>query len=249
MNVIIAFSIFLACVLVVGSKRPDDRIIGGDNALPGEFPYQVSLREENVHFCGGSIIGRRWILTAAHCVFGTNTASVKVVVGTNKLDSGGKMYSIINYILHENYNSQTAENDVAVIQIKQNITLCSKVKIIPLAATLPPNGVKCVVSGWGDTSYPFSVTPNDLKRVYLYLISLAECKANLTELSVFNSNLCTLRQAGYGVCFGDSGSPLKYLTKQIGIVSFGIPCGKGRPDVYSSVPFFKPWITDKTGVV
>ncbi|KAF5286001.1 hypothetical protein FQR65_LT12998 [Abscondita terminalis] len=253
MNVIIAFSVFFACGLAVGSKKPDDRIIGGDNALPGEFPYQASLREKNgnlnVHFCGGSVIGRRWILTAAHCVFGANIPSVSVVVGTNKLNSGGKLYGIINYIPHEYYNSQTVENDVAVIQTKQNITLSSTVKIIPLAGSLPSNGVKCVVSGWGYTYYPSTVTPNDLKRVYLYKISLAECRANLTGISVFNSNLCTRRQAGYGVCKGDSGGPLKYSTKQIGIVSFGIPCGKGRPDVYSSVPFFKPWITQKTGVV
>lgn len=46
------------------------KIVGGTAAKEGEFPYQVSLRIKNRHFCGGSIIDKRWILTAAHCLDG-----------------------------------------------------------------------------------------------------------------------------------------------------------------------------------
>lgn len=44
------------------------RIIGGADALPGQFPYQISLIVNNSHICGGSIIDNQWILTAGHCV-------------------------------------------------------------------------------------------------------------------------------------------------------------------------------------
>lgn len=54
----------------IGIGVPESKIVGGDNASPGQFPYQVSLRKNKSHFCGGSIIDSRTILTAAHCVEG-----------------------------------------------------------------------------------------------------------------------------------------------------------------------------------
>ncbi|KAF5297058.1 hypothetical protein FQR65_LT10067 [Abscondita terminalis] len=252
MNVLTAFSIFLAYVLVVGSKKLDDRIIGGDNALPGEFPYQVSFRQKigniNVHICSGSVISEEWSLTAAHCVSAC-TNNYVVVLGSNKLNSVGEIHQVVKIRVHDNYDSANLENDVTVVKFQPDITFFSSAKIIPLRDTLPPNGANCIVSGWGLASNPSTELSNDLKRVYVNTISLEECRANLTDISVFDSNLCARSKTGYGVCTGDSGSPLKYLTKQIGIASFGMSCGDGRPDVYSSVPFFKPWITEITGVV
>ena len=56
---------------------PDSRdieIVGGEDADPGEFPYQVMLLKEVtqggfIFFCGGSILNESWILTASHCLF------------------------------------------------------------------------------------------------------------------------------------------------------------------------------------
>lgn len=65
---------------------------------------------------------------------------------------------------------------------------------------------------------------------------------------VTNTNVCTLNTIGEGACFGDSGSPLAFNNEQIGIVSFGMPCAKGYPDVYTNVPAFKKWISETTGI-
>ena len=47
---------------------PNGRVVGGHDAEPGQFPHQISLLKNNAHTCGGSIIGEKHILTAAHCV-------------------------------------------------------------------------------------------------------------------------------------------------------------------------------------
>lgn len=63
----VKLSIF-AILLVGAFALPGGRIVGGHDAEPGQFPYQISLRNRNSHTCGGSIIDEKWILTAAHCV-------------------------------------------------------------------------------------------------------------------------------------------------------------------------------------
>lgn len=55
----------LACV---AWANPTGRVVGGNDAVRSQFPYQISLRRDHSHVCGGSIISNRYILTAAHCV-------------------------------------------------------------------------------------------------------------------------------------------------------------------------------------
>ena len=62
-------------------KSFSSRVINGQNARPHAWPWQVSLRSNNRHFCGGSLIANNWVLTAAHCFRSTSTGSLTVIVG------------------------------------------------------------------------------------------------------------------------------------------------------------------------
>ena len=43
------------------------RIVGGEDAIPHSWPWQVSVQGYGSHYCGGSIIAPKWVVTAAHC--------------------------------------------------------------------------------------------------------------------------------------------------------------------------------------
>ncbi|KAF5285999.1 hypothetical protein FQR65_LT12996 [Abscondita terminalis] len=242
----------IAILLIVGgwnriSASSIDRIVGGSNAGIGQYPHQVSLRYQGSHFCGGSVISTRWVLTAAHCI-GQTIMSSTVVVGTNQLNWGGQSYNIAGGYVHEGYDPTKTANDICVLLVTSNIYFSSLVKSIPLASVEPPNYAPCQLSGWGLTSYPSSQLPNDLQHITLYKLALSQCAQSLQGIPVYTSNLCTTSSYGQGACKGDSGGPLIYNGVQVGVVSWGIPCAKGNPDVFTSVAAFRGWISSKTGV-
>lgn len=97
-----------------------EAIVGGQPAKLGEFPHQVSLREDGSHICGGSIIAPTKILTAAHCVEGTlSLRSLKIATGTTQLN-GGELHSVAKIVMHPEYSDRVEDawkNDVAVITV------------------------------------------------------------------------------------------------------------------------------------
>ncbi|KAK0138433.1 Serine protease 27 [Merluccius polli] len=54
------------CARLCGTAPLNNKIVGGDDAPPGTWPWQVSLGGPR-HFCGGSLINNEWVMTAAHC--------------------------------------------------------------------------------------------------------------------------------------------------------------------------------------
>ncbi|KAF5272708.1 hypothetical protein FQA39_LY07735 [Lamprigera yunnana] len=230
------------------SDGDDIKIVGGTDAEEGAYPYQASLRRKGRHFCGGSVIGDQWILTAAHCVFKQDPSLATVVVGTNLLDKGGDSYEIKEYIPHKNYDPETIINDIALIYLKKTLNQYNLVKVVPLAENDTPADNELILTGWGLTGLSFlniiKTTPNKLQMIKLKSISNEKCAKEHPTSEIRASNICTFTKIGQGACYGDSGGPLVADGKQVGVVSWGKPCAKGKPDVFTRTYSYLDWIAE-----
>ncbi|XP_063702195.1 chymotrypsin-2-like [Culicoides brevitarsis] len=226
------------------------RIVGGENARLGQFPYQISLRYFGSHYCGGAIYNKRWIVTAAHCIEGMSPSYFKVVAGSEKLSSGGDTYDVVELIYHKDWNSWQLYNDIGLIKVGRDIEFNENVQPIALSSTFV--GVEnCVASGWGTTSYPGSA-PDNLQFANVQTITNDECNQKHGSGSVIDTGICTFTKYGQGMCHGDSGGPLVCTIngrqELVGAVSWGRPCAIGYPDAFTRVYSFKSWIEETARV-
>ncbi|XP_066594933.1 transmembrane protease serine 9-like [Prorops nasuta] len=224
---------------------PTGRIVGGHDAPEGKFPYQISLKYLGRHNCGGSILNKRYILTAAHCVKGLNKDLLTVVVGITELNKHGDEYKVESYLAHPDYDSYKFVNDIGIIKLAEDIKFNDKVKSIELLSEEPKEEVnEVVLTGWGRLSAGGAL-PNHLQEITLVTTTEKACKA--VHWRVDKSHICTLTKRGEGACNGDSGGPLvNEQGFQVGVVSFGRPCALGAPDVYSRVSYFYKYITENS---
>ncbi|KAK4873158.1 hypothetical protein RN001_015187 [Aquatica leii] len=239
------FLVTVACVFThtTGRTLLNDKIVGGNVASVGQFPYQISLRQNKIHFCGGSIIDKNTLLTAAHCLEVFWTTDVTVIAGTNKLSEAGTQYSVSRHILHENWNPGNTTNDIAVIKVTSSIEFTTFVQAIVIDDSFIAAGTECVFSGWGYTSNP-GLYSNDLLYYNASVVELNVCKEVFAQETypVVDSNICAVATYGVGGCFGDGGDALVSNNKQIGISSWINPCGLGDPDVFTRVSYYSEWI-------
>ncbi|XP_076620356.1 chymotrypsin-2-like [Colletes latitarsis] len=237
----LAVLLVLGSVIVANSKL-DPRIVGGQVATRGKYPYQVSIRQSFRHICGGSIINEYFILTAAHCIYYTIADQIKVVVGSNYLNEFGVYYQAAELFYPLTYNNDLIIDDIGLIRVNRYIEFNELVQPILLAPVYDINpGETAVVTGWGRLSTD-GVIPNSLQEIYLTVISQDKCKGMYWILT--KNNICTLTKMNEGVCNGDSGGPMVVSGSQVGIVSYGFPCAMGWPDVYTRVYPYIDWINN-----
>ncbi|XP_076977350.1 transmembrane protease serine 9 [Tamandua tetradactyla] len=232
------------------------RIVGGVEAAPGEFPWQVSLRENNEHFCGASILSATWLVSAAHCFNEFQDPREWVVsAGTTHLsgsEASAVRTRITRIIKHPRYDADTADFDVAVLQLSSALPFGRHIQpvCLPAASHVFPPRKKCLISGWGYLKEDFLVKPEVLQKATVELLDEDLC-ASLYGHSLTDRMVC----AGYldgkvDSCQGDSGGPLVCEEPSgrfflAGIVSWGIGCAEARrPGVYARVTRLRDWILE-----
>ncbi|XP_034298165.1 complement factor I isoform X2 [Pantherophis guttatus] len=236
------------------------RIIGGFSAQPFEFPWQVAIRGDGQAInCGGTYIGGCWVLTAAHCVRRSRLHVYRIwtgILNSLKFNEGIDTYSLKDMIIHENYNSKTYENDIALLEMKTKNwgTPCSPPNTIPICIPWSQymfrNGQQCKVSGWGLDEE--STRQYVLKWGY---VSLMDNCSEIYKNRYFKGMECAGTDDGsVDACKGDSGGPLVCFDPNNvgylwGIVSWGENCGeRGHPGVYTKVALYYDWIARHTGI-
>ncbi|XP_014261431.1 chymotrypsin-2-like [Cimex lectularius] len=236
------------------------RVIGGSNAVRGQFPYQVLMRVMNKgkqFFCGGSVISDSHVLTAAHCV--ENVSFLLLTFGsvtTSPLDGTESRFVTKNDVVaHPDYDPVDVKNDIALIFLNRPVQLSVYVSPVQLPTSNYVENVDGYLTGWGRTSDSSKKAAKVLQYAKMELLPLYKCMYywNSLGIPVDSSQICT-KYVGTASCNGDSGGPLVVMEQngaytQVGIVSFGVTlCESGSPSVYTRVGAYLKWINLMTGI-
>ena len=249
---------FLLLIPFISLSQSD--IVGGDDANISDYPYQAAMLGEGwgnnyYAYCGASVINEYWVLTAAHCMVGENAPTTAVRVGnSNSYAQGGQTYDVAEIISHPNYNSNTMNNDIALIRLEDPIQFSNNVQPVLLVCDQQVElGVEDVgqtswITGWGEDEGTAN-NPNQLQVVDVPITASSNYGNQIDPDMI----MAGYSNGGYDSCQGDSGGPMVVLATdestylQVGIVSWGYGCAEaGYPGVYARVSYFLDWICTNT---
>merc|ERR1712083_560063 len=232
-----------------------DRIVGGKEVNPKyKLPYQVLVspcnKQGGCFMCGGTILNKRYVVTAAHCLYDGQTQMT--------LKGGAKFRVMVGE--HDHCKAQgsfvlaSVDNDIAILKLSKDLTFSDKIKpaCLPTNATKDYSGKASTVSGWGGTKANTPMEPVDQPRQCTLketIINILKPSSKKCSDFIGDSSSTTLLcgwAKGSDACQGDSGGPLtvaengKYVL--LGVVSYGSGCATENPGVYARVQGFLPWI-------
>uniref|UniRef100_A0A2C9JGL0 Peptidase S1 domain-containing protein n=1 Tax=Biomphalaria glabrata TaxID=6526 RepID=A0A2C9JGL0_BIOGL len=214
---------------VCGPNHSRGRVVGGWPAAECEFPWQVAITIGSV-FCGGSIVDKRHIVTAAHCMKDKNTgavypaSSVYVRVGSSSISST-KFYRVANVYVHPRHIQSINDYDVAVLTLAQDLifSYCVAPICLPDYWENPEDADYCTSSGWGVTDFYSYSLQQKLRAVELPIVNQNQCQQSYGSRLINNLKFCAgdYINGGIDTCQGDSGGPLMCL-RQGRFVLYGI---------------------------
>ncbi|XP_032435223.1 tissue-type plasminogen activator isoform X2 [Xiphophorus hellerii] len=249
-------------------NRPAFRMVGGRYSDITEQPwqavinvYQARLRR-HFHRCGGILIDSCWVLSAAHCFeINDRPDKLEVVLGRTfrkQNSSSEQIFKVEKYWIHEKFNNETFDNDIAILKLQTDIGLCAVDSpevhpvCLPERGLVLPDWTECEISGYGKNSEFSDEYSERVKRGHVRLWPKERCVPEVLSGRTITSNmLCAGDTRGLDdACKGDSGGPLVCRTKDrmtlMGVISWGDGCGhKDKPGVYTRVTNYVDWINSK----
>ncbi|XP_046463180.1 trypsin alpha-like [Daphnia pulex] len=247
------------------------RIFGGGTAESEQFPYVVSITENDRHFCGGFIYSTRWIVTTASCVVGKTASKLKVVVGqvsAINADPNEQTLAVYTITPVPQYNSTNQFNDIALLKLTADIDF-DYVNVDFVAYNELDNNLPTVVMGWGATFQGGLESVNlHYGEVTLNLVTATSPCGPYAVNEEFNlaTMICasndpaastlappptaTLSPLG-SPCSYDEGSPLVQVMGDVptvvGILSKTDGCSENSYGVYTRVSIFYSWLLNTAG--
>ncbi|XP_061667144.1 serine protease 28-like [Syngnathoides biaculeatus] len=239
-----------------GTAPLNSRIVGGVDAPAGAWPWQVSMHWRGVHVCGGNVIGREWVLTAAHCIPSLDPSPWLLYFGKQNQSTTSPNEvnrAVSQVIVHPEYDSFTRQNDVALMRLSSPLVFTDYIRPICVASRSSAfnNGTRCWATGWGRLSADEPLEAFErLQEVEIPVIGNRECACSYTlvENASIASNMLCAGEENRGTCQGDSGGPVQCRQGSTwilaGVASFGVPCARRFfPEVFARVSVYQDWIT------
>lgn len=241
------------------------QIVGGEPIAITAAPWQVALVRTAIpsnyigQFCGGSVLNRYWVVTAAHCVVGFAPRDVKVLAGTATLsgDRAGRR-AVSRIVIRSDYNRRTVANDLALLRLREPLSYSRSIQPIRIPDKRPAKGKSARITGWGstwcsDSMGPWNCNgtqplPVNLQRAQVTVQSDATCSRELGSVAFLRPEMLCARSPGWGrdTCQGDSGGPLATRQKGewflSGITSWGFGCASNSAGAYTNVANYASWI-------
>lgn len=253
-------------------QRRLGKVVAGNNAEKGAYPWQAMLWEHwSGLFCGGSLVNRQWIITAAHCftefqqryLRNIKVKDLRIKLGKHdqsKVEVTEQVFGANAIVIHPNFNTSTYDNDIALVQLSENVRFNDFV--LPVCLTdreylrqklYNASHTVGTLTGWGMITER-GVPPVHLQEVRLPLVPWKSCLKS-TKYLVTTNMFCAgyTKQVMGDACHGDSGGPLTaqddnrwYL---LGVVSWGEGCDReGKYGFYTNVGNYIPWLQTTMGL-
>ena len=235
------------------------KIVGGQNAQPGEWPWQVALLKGSFPFCGGSLVSNQYIITAAHCVTAADWDRVTIRVGEHHMNTNEGHEQDISIAtngitVHPQYDRPTTDYDIAVIRLSRSVQFTQRIKPVCINTGIDFTGQHCYITGWGKLQSGGS-TPQILQEAQVPIVTAQKCKNSYGSSKITDRMLCAgYSQGGTDTCQGDSGGPLVCRHSDgswqlTGVTSWGRGCASaGYFGVYAHVANLYPWVKQVTGL-
>lgn len=250
-----------ATLIILGSSfEIQPKIFKGRDTRRAQFPFFVYLETDlgnrTISVCGGSLINRSWVLTAAHCL--VNKTEIDLHFGSYSRRNQNERGRVImpvhqqDFIIHAGYEKRYFSNDIALIKLPQPIKFSQYIQPIKFARKCDLNEIfNTTVVGYG-RDYTNGRLLNTLQYAHLQTTELVECMQTFPFLDYRLSIRCARGLREESACPGDSGGPLidRNDNKLVAIVSFSTKagCEDGLAQGFTSLASYHGWIARKTGL-